>query len=205
MGHIYPYLRNNPIADPRLNVYYLMLEKVQSFADGKYDLNRNDIEDIYLEQRGDAAERIEELQITKRIVSTAKLLQQARQSSGSGIGRSSSIASKSTLDRKTSTSSYSSPTSRTVAAPPPYTSTASSGSIKKAPPPPPPLKPKPSFNAQYATAIFDYEAQAEGDLSFRAGDRIEIVEKSDNVDDWWTGKINGQTGIFPGNYTQVDA
>ena len=43
-----------------------MLEKVQSFADGKYDLNRKDIENIYLEQRGDAAEQLEELQVTRR-------------------------------------------------------------------------------------------------------------------------------------------
>lgn len=51
-------------------MYYIMMEKLQSFADGKYDLTRKDIENIYLEQRGDAAERVEELQITKRIVST---------------------------------------------------------------------------------------------------------------------------------------
>lgn len=58
----------------RLNVYYIMLEKVQSFADGKYDLNRKDIENIYLEQRGDAAEQLEEMNITKRQVSTGMSL-----------------------------------------------------------------------------------------------------------------------------------
>jgi amphiphysin len=47
-----------------------MHDKVQSFADGKYDLNRKDLEEIYLEQRGDAAEQIEDLGITKRIAST---------------------------------------------------------------------------------------------------------------------------------------
>lgn len=148
-----------------------MLEKVQSFADGKYDLGRKDIENIYLEQRGDAAEQIEELSITKRTVSTAKLLQTHRQASGSSsLGRNSSLASRTSgLDRKTSDAAYSkkaestsyAPPSRTVAAPPPYTTTPSSSSItKKAPPPPPPLKPKPSYNAaKYATALFDYEAQ----------------------------------------------
>lgn len=49
-----------------------MLEKLQSFSDGKYDLERRDIENIYLEQRGDAAEQLEELHITKRIVSTGE-------------------------------------------------------------------------------------------------------------------------------------
>ncbi len=47
-----------------------MLERIQSFADGKYDVERKDIENIYLEQRGDAAEQIDDLQITKRIAST---------------------------------------------------------------------------------------------------------------------------------------
>ncbi|GFZ43831.1 hypothetical protein JCM24511_01551 [Saitozyma sp. JCM 24511] len=202
----------------QLNVYYIMLEKVQSFADGKYDLERKDIENIYLEQRGDAAEQLDELQITKRVVSTgsiAKMLQTHRQSSGSS--RSPSITSKTSGLGRAPSASYASkkeaeaygaaPPTRTLAAPPPYTSTASTDSIKKkAPPPPPPLKPKPSYGTPkvYCTAIFDFEAQAEGDLGFRAGDRIEIIERTENPDDWWTGKLNGVTGIFPGTYTQVD-
>ena len=53
-----------------------MLEKIQSFADGKYDLERKDIEGIYFEQRGDAGEQLEELQITKKgaLHSTGELL-----------------------------------------------------------------------------------------------------------------------------------
>lgn len=42
-------------------------------------------------------------------------------------------------------------------------------------------------------------------LSFAAGDRIELIERSENADDWWTGRIDGRTGVFPGTYTQVDA
>ncbi|OCF60729.1 hypothetical protein L486_00368 [Kwoniella mangroviensis CBS 10435] len=203
----------------QLNVYYIMQEKLQSFADGKYDLSRKDVESIYLEQRGDTAEQIEEMAIVKRITSTAKMLQAHRSASGTSTpNRAGSIASRTTsnsyLDRKNSYGSSAaagekstfSPPSRTVAAPPPYTSASSTTSIKKAPPPPPPLAPKPSFNrAVYATAIFDFEAQAEGDLSFRAGDRIEIIEKTENPDEWWTGRLNGATGVFPGTYTQVDA
>ena len=49
-----------------------MMEKLQSFADGKYDLSNKDIENIYLEQRGDAAEQIEELSITKRGLPTGQ-------------------------------------------------------------------------------------------------------------------------------------
>ena len=50
-----------------------MLEKIQSYSDGKYDLTRKDIENIYLEQQGDAAEQIEAMEITKRVQSTGQL------------------------------------------------------------------------------------------------------------------------------------
>jgi amphiphysin len=56
----------------RLNCFYLMQDKLQSFADGKYDLARTDIENVYFEQRGDSADALEELTITKRMISTGK-------------------------------------------------------------------------------------------------------------------------------------
>jgi len=40
--------------------------------------------------------------------------------------------------------------------------------------------------------------QADGDLSFNAGDKIELVRRSDSAEDWWTGKLNGVEGVFPG-------
>jgi amphiphysin len=55
---------------PRLNVFYLMLEKIQTFVDGKYDLQRNDLDQIYDEAVGDIPERLESLQIVQRQVST---------------------------------------------------------------------------------------------------------------------------------------
>lgn len=217
---------------------------MQSFLDGKYDLANKDIEGIYFEQRGDVAERIDELNITKRMVSTgkssemqswrarlicplplpAKLMQTHRTSSGSspskpGFGRSPSVTSSSSpsLARTSSTSKaqYSVPPPAAgagVAAPPPYSAPpggssglASAGSIKKAPPPPPPLKRGASAASpkEYCVALFDFAAQAEGDLSFSVGDRIEIVERSESADDWWTGRLNGAQGVFPGSYTQL--
>jgi len=101
--------------------------------------------------------------------------------------------------------------------PPPYTpgpvspaipsgkpgSLAMAAAAKSKPPPP---KPKPSqFRANPAvpqvetvTALYDYAAQAEGDLSFRAGDVIEIVQRTANENEWWTGKVHGRQGQFPG-------
>ena len=99
----------------------------------------------------------------------------------------------------------------TSAPPPPYSpstnaatkpafgAAAAAAAVKKAPPPPPPLKPKPKA-VDYVVALYDFEAQADGDLDFKAGDRIEIVEKSDSQEDWWTGKLNGKQGVFPGQF-----
>jgi amphiphysin len=89
--------------------------------------------------------------------------------------------------------------------PPPYTvgNGVGAGSvIGKKPPPPPPLKSKPKSvpPKHYVVALYDFEAQAEGDLSFKAGDRIEVIEKTASSEDWWTGKLNGVQGVFPGKY-----
>ncbi|KAI7857083.1 hypothetical protein BDC45DRAFT_501642 [Circinella umbellata] len=66
-----------------------------------------------------------------------------------------------------------------------------------APPPPPPIANKAT---KYVVALYDYDAQAEGDLTFRKDDKIELVERTTDANDWWTGRLNGITGIFPGNY-----
>lgn len=53
-------------------MFYMILEKVQGFAQGKYDVNVTtaQIGQEYEEKRSDAWERIESMSITKRIVST---------------------------------------------------------------------------------------------------------------------------------------
>jgi amphiphysin len=68
---------------------------------------------------------------------------------------------------------------------------------------PPPPKPKPSRlsatpKTETVTALYDYSAQAEGDLSFRAGDSIEIITRTGNDNEWWTGRLHGKQGQFPG-------
>jgi len=80
---------------------------------------------------------------------------------------------------------------------------AAAAATKRAPPPPP-IKPKPKMEPpkEYVTALYDFDAQADGDLSFKTGERIEIVQKTDSQEDWWTGRVNGQEGVFPGNYVQ---
>ncbi|EJS42197.1 rvs167p [Saccharomyces arboricola H-6] len=60
-----------------------------------------------------------------------------------------------------------------------------------------------ALGVETVTALYDYQAQAAGDLSFPAGAVIEIVQRTPDANEWWTGRYNGQQGVFPGNYVQL--
>ncbi|KAN0100940.1 hypothetical protein V8E55_000924 [Tylopilus felleus] len=218
----------------QLNIYYLFLEKMNSFAEGKYNVTNcsgSQIQSDYENRRTDAWSQIEGLGITKRIISTSKLVQAKRAEAGVGapIGRTPSTATSSSATSYTSrvmpAPAYGSPSfvkkpppppppppGQLTAPPPPYSASdhgnsavaAAATAATKRPPPPPPLKPKPKPEpvVEYVTALYDFDAQADGDLSFKTGDRIEIVKKSESQEDWWTGRLNGVEGVFPGNYVQ---
>ncbi|KAJ8593582.1 BAR-domain-containing protein [Rhizopogon salebrosus TDB-379] len=219
----------------QLNVYYLFLEKMNSFAEGRYDVTNvpgAQIQADYEEKRTDAWSQIEDLNITKRIISTSKLVQANRTTGGNSlspgsasIGRSPSVTSAASTSgrsmpppsRASTTASFVKkapppPPGQTAAAPPPPYSASANGmasaaattAATKRPPPPPPVKPKPKPEpaVEYVTALYDFDAQADGDLSFKTGDRIEIVNKTESQEDWWTGRVNGEQGVFPGNYVQ---
>ncbi|KAI0932846.1 hypothetical protein AcW1_000150 [Taiwanofungus camphoratus] len=199
----------------QLNVFYLLLEKLNGFAEsGKYDVSvtGNQIAKEYEEKRSDAWQRLESLNVTQRILSTSKLVQAHRATSGSGppssLGRSptsstTASAASSRLPPPFRSPSSSFATLPNVPPPPPYSPSPSSAmAAKKAPPPPPPIKPKPKPAASYVVALYDFAAQADGDLDFHAGDRIEVVERTESAEDWWTGRIGDRQGVFPGNYVQ---
>uniref|UniRef100_H3AIR1 Mitogen-activated protein kinase kinase kinase n=1 Tax=Latimeria chalumnae TaxID=7897 RepID=H3AIR1_LATCH len=55
----------------------------------------------------------------------------------------------------------------------------------------------------YWTAVFDYEASGEDELTLRRGDLVEVLSKDSQVsgdEGWWTGKVDDRLGIFPSNY-----
>lgn len=49
-------------------------------------------------------------------------------------------------------------------------------------------------------ALYNYTARDATDVSFRKGDRMEVVDDTDG--DWWTviHLANGQEGLIPGNF-----
>ena len=81
----------------------------------------------------------------------------------------------------------------------------SSGGIAGSRPPPPSVPARigaaaPSHDS--AVALYDFNGEREGDLSFRKGDTIVILNRG--VNDWWTGRCNGMEGVFPSNYVQLN-
>lgn len=53
------------------------------------------------------------------------------------------------------------------------------------------------------TALFNYVAQGEDELSLQRGETVEVLSKDFKIsgdEGWWTGKIHGRVGIFPANF-----
>jgi len=207
----------------QLNVFYTLHEKMQSIDIGYFNLTL-DIEEAFEAKRGDSREQAEGLSIVRFKTTGAKKTAPPKYGPGSKTaieGPSSRLAIE---GRKSSDA----PTRRSTQdfvenPPPPYSnpgspnldggnsmaranSTGSSwgqaAKAKGAAPPPPKPKPSRLGGAPAATdraeALYDYEAQAAGDLSFTTGDVIEIVEKGATENEWWTGRLMGKQGQFPG-------
>ncbi|KAF2705101.1 actin binding protein-like protein [Pleomassaria siparia CBS 279.74] len=62
--------------------------------------------------------------------------------------------------------------------------------------------PQPAGGAPTATALYDYDAAEDNELSFPEGATITQVEFPD--EDWWLGSFNGLSGLFPSNYVTLD-
>jgi len=76
---------------------------------------------------------------------------------------------------------------------------------KKKPPPPPPPKKNLGRPEEFVIAQYDFHGQSDGDLSFREGDTIKIVKKTETNQDWWVGELRGRQGSFPANYCKPKA
>uniref|UniRef100_A0AAR5PH71 Endophilin-A n=1 Tax=Dendroctonus ponderosae TaxID=77166 RepID=A0AAR5PH71_DENPD len=52
------------------------------------------------------------------------------------------------------------------------------------------------------TALYDFDAENPGELSFKENDIITLLNKID--ENWFEGSVGGRTGYFPVNYVKVD-
>ncbi|KAG8784683.1 ESCRT-0 subunit protein hse1 [Ceratobasidium sp. 428] len=63
-----------------------------------------------------------------------------------------------------------------------------------------PLDPSTLQIVKRVRALHDFAATEVGELSFKKGDIIKVVDRC--FKDWWRGQIKGRTGIFPVNYVE---
>jgi myosin-1 len=82
--------------------------------------------------------------------------------------------------------------------------TSTGGKVPPPPPPPPPpaqqkppSPPPPPANPTFR-ADYDFITEDAGELPFKTGDTLEILQKDDNG--WWLAKKDGQQGWVPSNY-----
>ncbi|PKI83898.1 hypothetical protein MVES_002241 [Malassezia vespertilionis] len=158
-----------------LNIYYTTLERIQEFAKGKFDISENNLlshEHKYATSMTAIVAQMEQISIRKPTPPSARILQLAK--SGQPLTQ---MQPKDNLGPL--------PEATEVSAPPPAYSAAEAAAV-------------PEKASSYVIALYDYAAQAAGDLSFSAGDRIEVVERTPSTEDWWTGTLNGMQGVFPG-------
>ncbi len=53
------------------------------------------------------------------------------------------------------------------------------------------------------TAVFDYEATREDELTLRKGAQVRVLSKDSKIsgdDNWWAGEVDNRLGIFPSAY-----
>jgi amphiphysin len=203
----------------QLNVFYTLHEKMQGCDIGYFNLQL-DVEEGFEAKRGNIQEQAEALSIVKFKTTGAKRPPGRLGAPNSRLAIEGSKTSPHSPKAITAGPSRHSTADDDEKPPPPYSTGLTPGSgettvaranstgawgaaakAKGAAPPPP--KPKPSRlsgapPAETVTALYDYEAQAEGDLSFTTGDVIEIVTRTNNENEWWIGKVKGRQGQFPG-------
>ncbi|KAF2972524.1 hypothetical protein GQX73_g1162 [Xylaria multiplex] len=84
-----------------------------------------------------------------------------------------------------------------------HTRNKSSTSSTRAPPPPPPPPAPPSKPKIMAKVLYDFASQRENELSIRAGDIIEVVQKENNG--WWLARSSGGQAWVPAAYVEEQA
>lgn len=213
----------------QLNIFYTLFTRMEEMKIPYFDLDSG-IEEAFHAKRGDIQERAEEIPITHFRVGHAKSkleLTKKRYGKEGELGRASSTSSHSSAPPPYSPSqgspapqagyqqqqpavgayqqqpqtAYQQPVAG-------YTATgypderATAAAVPAALPAAVPAA-VPAQATEWCTALYDYTAQAQGDLSIRAGDRIEVVQRTADANGWWTGRLNGQQGLFPGNYVQL--
>lgn len=174
----------------QLNIFYLSFRAIERFANDKYPLKTklSAIAQDYTAALGDAPQHLEELNLHKPPPPSATILEAAGRGPSAADAGATSPTSESADGPEHDDHERDHDLSAGEQKKNEKDEKAAASGHEELPP--------------YVVALFDFVAQAEGDLSFVAGDHIQLVSRTDSREDWWTGKVNGIQGVFPGNYSR---
>lgn len=54
---------------------------------------------------------------------------------------------------------------------------------------------------EYAKVLYDFDSSEKGDLPLKEGQKVRVAEHTS--EDWWTGELDGRTGLFPSAYVEL--
>ncbi|CAI2177929.1 1405_t:CDS:2 [Funneliformis geosporum] len=195
----------------QLKIYGILHEKMELLINktGYFDV-RSDILENYNERTVEVNQQMEQLTLLHRF--DKKGLKKENSDTSDGTGYSSKNSAYKSKNNDSEDDADAPPPYSSIATPPVKMPTGPSSAarspsnpklypIYNAPPSLPPHGSKP-ITVQYVRALYDYDAQAGSDLSFKKGDKIEVINRTANVNDWWKGKLNNVIGDFPGNYVE---
>ncbi|QNP98398.1 Cytoskeletal regulator [Yarrowia lipolytica] len=191
----------------QLNVFYTLYIRMEEMKIPYFDLTNEDIEGAFAAKRGDVAERTEQLSITQFRVGHARAkLEMTKRRFAKDKDKEAAAGAAPVAGAAPPAyggEEAADPAAAAAAAPAAYTATGYPNEKAVYTPPGAPAAAAPA--AETCTALYDYEAQAAGDLSFSAGQVITIVQRTADTNGWWTGIVGGHQGVFPGNYVQLNA
>lgn len=209
----------------QLNIFYTLYQRMEELKIPYFDL-QSDIVEAYHFKKGNVEEQTDAIGVThfkvghaKNKLEATKRRQQLMANHNAGTTNSASTTGTGEQLPAYTSGQYSGyqpdqkatyqPDQKATYQPPQYGTQSASASTVTSPvtgySSPLSAPAIPSYGAsQTCTALYDYTAQAQGDLTFTAGSVIEIIDRTSDANGWWTGKYNGQTGVFPGNYVQLN-
>ncbi|ODQ48761.1 hypothetical protein PICMEDRAFT_22454, partial [Pichia membranifaciens NRRL Y-2026] len=199
----------------QLNVFYTLSSRMEEMKIPYFDLSQ-DIVQAFEVKRGDIEERADAIGITHFKLGHAKSkLEQTRRPTGYGspgaaAGAYAGYGEKAGAGAYGGYGGYGEKAGS--GGPPSYMGAQQAQTSSYASPlspvsPTPQMQPPPGVAqppaAETCTALYDYTAQAAGDLTFRQNDLIKVIQRTPDQNGWWTGELNGVQGVFPGNYVRL--
>ncbi|AET38058.1 amphiphysin Ecym_2316 [Eremothecium cymbalariae DBVPG len=193
----------------QLNIFYTLYNRIEDMKIGYFDLP-SDILEHFTQKRGNIEEQTDALAITHfRLGYSKTKLEMTKRRYAAVSASGSSVSSESQSPLSPSPGPANPYVHNSSSSPAPVTYTPAGAYTSDMPPAYSPspytayTTPSTAPAPETCTSLYAFAAQDKADLTFPANAVIEILDRADSSG-WWTGRYNGQEGLFPGNYVRLN-